>query len=412
MDPAGLGPTFARDAGARGARPAAVPRGAAGVMYRSDEPSMFGHVGDQLNGLESRIAGFELEPAHLSMDGAHMMNGGGMLGDSGSNSSLGTSDTLPGGGGAGGGGGGGGGSGGQNGATDMAIKVLVSNKDAGSLIGKNGSTIVSFQAATGSRVRVSRADEPFPGTQERVVLITGTLDCVSRCLALVIEQVHKHFADYPYADKEVQQLDPNAHRTMNLVVPAGASGLIIGRGGDTVRALASKSGSHIQLAGRERQIQGLSERLLCLTGSLASNVAASRYILEILHDDPCGKYDNVSTSYRGFATPLPLQAHQPLATVAAAPIAHHRTAQSPHFAPHRANTVRGRRDAGVGGHSSAGGIAFAGQPSPGDGLSFFAGHDGYSHPQFNQSGFADGLTGKRGRGSRTCVYCVWLHPCI
>ena len=294
----------------------------------------------------------------------------------------------------------------------MAIKVLVSNKDAGSLIGKNGSTIVSFQAATGSRVRVSRADEPFPGTQERVVLITGTLDCVSRCLALVIEQVHKHFADYPYADKEVQQLDPNAHRTMNLVVPAGASGLIIGRGGDTVRALASKSGSHIQLAGRERQIQGLSERLLCLTGSLASNVAASRYILEILHDDPCGKYDNVSTSYRGFATPLPLQAHQPLATVAAAPIAHHRTAQSPHFAPHRANAVRGRRDAGVGGHSSAGGIAFAGQPSPGDGLSFFAGHDGYSHPQFNQSGFADGLTGKRGRGSRTCVYCVWLHPCI
>ncbi|MGB1596317.1 MAG: hypothetical protein ACPIOQ_26385, partial [Promethearchaeia archaeon] len=88
-----MGPHIARDAGARGARPAAVPRGAAGVMYRSEEPSMFGHVGDQLNGLESRIAGFELEPAHLSMDGAHLMNGGGMLGDSGSNSSLGTSDT-------------------------------------------------------------------------------------------------------------------------------------------------------------------------------------------------------------------------------------------------------------------------------------------------------------------------------
>ena len=182
---------------------------------------------------------------------------------------------------------------------DMAIKVLVSNKDAGSLIGKNGSTIVSFQALTGSRVRVSRADEPFPGTQERVVLITGSLECVSQCLSLVIEQVHKHFADYPYADKEVQPLDPNAHRTMNLVVPAGASGLIIGRGGDTVRGLASKSGSHIQLAGRERQIQGLSERLLCLTGSLTSNINAARLILQILHDDPSGKYDNVSTSYRG-----------------------------------------------------------------------------------------------------------------
>ena len=74
-----------------------------------------------------------------------------------------------------------------------------------------------------------RADEPFPGAQERVVLITGSLECVSQCLSLVIEQVHKHFTDYPYADKEAQLLDPNAHRTMNLVVPTGASGRAAGR---------------------------------------------------------------------------------------------------------------------------------------------------------------------------------------
>jgi hypothetical protein len=43
----------------------------------------------------------------------------------------------------------------------------------------------------------------------------------------------------------------------------------------------------------------LSERLLCLTGSLAANVAAAKHILQILHMDPSGKYDNVSTSYRG-----------------------------------------------------------------------------------------------------------------
>ncbi len=203
---------------------------------------MFGHVGDQLNGLDSRMAGFELDQAHsMNMDPAGpMMNG--ILANNGSlGGGVGVNESLPGmsvggaqmGSGAGPSG-------------DMAIKVLVSNKDAGSLIGKNGSTIVSFQALTGSRVRVSRADEPFPGTQERVVLITGSLECVNKCLSLVIEQVHKHFADYPYADKEVQPLDPNAHRTMNLVVPAGASGLIIGRGGDTVRALASKSGTRAE----------------------------------------------------------------------------------------------------------------------------------------------------------------------
>jgi len=222
----------------------------------SNEEPWFGHVGDQLNGLDSRISGFELEPGHsLNMDTGPMMNGGGILAvDSSNNGSLGggvgVHESLQS---MGAGGtqiGAGAGSSG-----DMAIKVLVSNKDAGSLIGKNGSTIVSFQALTGSRVRVSRADEPFPGTQERVVLITGSLECVSKCLALVIEQVHKHFADYPYADKEVQPLDPNAHRTMNLVVPAGASGLIIGRGGDTVRALASKSGAPAEGAAIHAQMR-------------------------------------------------------------------------------------------------------------------------------------------------------------
>jgi predicted RNA-binding protein YlqC (UPF0109 family) len=216
------------------------PRTAAANMY-SNEDHMFGHVGDQLNGLDSRMAGFELDPARsMNMDPGPMING--ILANNGSlGVGVGVNESLPGmsvggaqmGSGAGPSG-------------DMAIKVLVSNKDAGSLIGKNGSTIVSFQALTGSRVRVSRADEPFPGTQERVVLITGSLECVNKCLSLVIEQVHKHFADYPYADKEVQPLDPHAHRTMNLVVPAGASGLIIGRGGDTVRALASKSGTRAE----------------------------------------------------------------------------------------------------------------------------------------------------------------------
>jgi len=75
------------------------------------------------------------------------------------------------------------------------------------------------------------------------------------------------------------------------------------------------AGSHIQLAGRERQIQGLSERLLCLTGSLTSNVAAANFILQILHDDPSGKYDNVSTSYRGYVQPSQQRSCGPLLNV-------------------------------------------------------------------------------------------------
>ena len=57
--------------------------------------------------------------------------------------------------------------------------MLAMNKDAGTVIGRGGATINKMQQATGSRIRVSNAHEYFPGTQDRVVLVTGPLESVS-----------------------------------------------------------------------------------------------------------------------------------------------------------------------------------------------------------------------------------------
>lgn len=57
--------------------------------------------------------------------------------------------------------------------------MLALNKDAGTVIGRGGATINKMQQATGSRIRVSNAHEYFPGTQDRVVLVTGPLESVS-----------------------------------------------------------------------------------------------------------------------------------------------------------------------------------------------------------------------------------------
>ena len=84
---------------------------------------MFGHVGDQLNGLESRMSGFDLDASldpHMLDNGDSMKGGpgGGMQNGSASNSS-----------------------------NDMAIKVLVSNKDAGSNIRKFKQQIFAYDGA-------------------------------------------------------------------------------------------------------------------------------------------------------------------------------------------------------------------------------------------------------------------------
>jgi RNA-binding protein Nova len=67
--------------------------------------------------------------------------------------------------------------------------VLVSNNVAGSLIGKAGSAINDIQAETGARIKLSQANEFFPATQFRVVLITGTPEAVKHANSIVWEKI-------------------------------------------------------------------------------------------------------------------------------------------------------------------------------------------------------------------------------
>jgi hypothetical protein len=94
--------------------------------------------------------------------------------------------------------------------------------------------------------------------------------------------------------------DAGGHKTISLIIPSAASGLVIGRGGENVRNIAQRSGSRVQLAGKESQIQGLNERIVSLTGAMESNVLAAVMVLQLLAQDASGKYDHLSTNYKAF----------------------------------------------------------------------------------------------------------------
>jgi ribosomal protein S3 len=47
----------------------------------------------------------------------------------------------------------------------VALKVLVCQNVAGSLIGRNGNSIQNLQLQSGARIRLSQASDFFPGTQ-------------------------------------------------------------------------------------------------------------------------------------------------------------------------------------------------------------------------------------------------------
>ena len=51
---------------------------------------------------------------------------------------------------------------------------------AGSIIGKGGSTINEMQTQTGARIQLSRNDETFPGTTDRVVILAGAVGKIAK----------------------------------------------------------------------------------------------------------------------------------------------------------------------------------------------------------------------------------------
>jgi len=56
---------------------------------------------------------------------------------------------------------------------DSAIKFLLSNSHAGTLIGTGGKAIKELMEVTGAAVHVSAHQQLFPGTDSRVIYITG-----------------------------------------------------------------------------------------------------------------------------------------------------------------------------------------------------------------------------------------------
>lgn len=71
----------------------------------------------------------------------------------------------------------------------VTAKFLVSNPAAGSIIGRAGSNISQLQQQSGARLQLSRSGDYFAGTQDRIMLATGTVNQILTALHLVLTKV-------------------------------------------------------------------------------------------------------------------------------------------------------------------------------------------------------------------------------
>ncbi|CAN1747604.1 Protein BTR1 [Linum perenne] len=158
------------------------------------------------------------------------------------------------------------------------IKFLVSNAAAGSVIGKGGATINDFQSQSGARIQLSRNFEFFPGTSDRIIMISGNIEDVLKAMDLVLAKLLSEL----HTEDDV---DAEPRMKVRLIVPNGSCGSIIGKGGAIIKSFIEESQAGIKISPLDHNFYGLNDRLVTLTGTLDEQMRAIDLILSKLIDD-------------------------------------------------------------------------------------------------------------------------------
>uniref|UniRef100_A0A8C9T1N4 Adenylate kinase 7a n=1 Tax=Scleropages formosus TaxID=113540 RepID=A0A8C9T1N4_SCLFO len=194
------------------------------------------------------------------------------------------------------------------------LKVLIPSYAAGSIIGKGGQTIVQLQKETGATIKLSKSKDFYPGTTERVCLIQGTVEALNAVHGFIADKIREMPQNVAKTepvsilqpqttvnpDRIKQTLpssptttkpSPSDHMTtsranqVKIIVPNSTAGLIIGKGGATVKAIMEQSGAWVQLSQKPDGIN-LQERVVTVSGEPEQNRKAVELIIQKIQEDP------------------------------------------------------------------------------------------------------------------------------
>ncbi|XP_061173235.1 RNA-binding protein Pasilla-like isoform X9 [Saccostrea echinata] len=183
---------------------------------------------------------------------------------------------------------------------NVHLKILVPSIAAGAIIGKGGETIAQVQKEAGARVKMSKANDFYPGTTERVCLIMGGVEAVKRVHCFIMEKIREKPDPNPKPDETNKNFE--RHRQVKILVPNSTAGMVIGKGGNYIKQIKEESGAYIQISQKSKETN-LPERCITVAGEIENNRKAVELILQKIVEDPqSGSCPNIS--YADYTGPV------------------------------------------------------------------------------------------------------------
>lgn len=184
---------------------------------------------------------------------------------------------------------------GRGGDGDSSETLTIESNLVGLIIGRLGENLRRVEGETGCRVQFLNPDENGPFRQCK---ITGPrarrAEAIAEINRIIDDSGMGSNARAAGTDRQARDSAPpraSSHQpalrdgedSMQIMVPDRTVGLIIGRGGETIRDLQERSGCHVNIVGEQKSVNGL--RPVNLIGSPEAAAKAKDLIMEIVESD-------------------------------------------------------------------------------------------------------------------------------
>ncbi|CAD5223896.1 unnamed protein product [Bursaphelenchus okinawaensis] len=151
----------------------------------------------------------------------------------------------------------------NTGDPEVQVKVLIPAGAVGALIGKGGESMRQLKTDSGCRVQMSKNQEMFHNTNERICLVKGKVTASMMVMKVILEKIQEKIeANNPADPFDLKGL--NRPNEMKIVVPNTSAGMVIGKSGASIKEIRESTGANIQVypkAGSEEAKQSM-ERVI------------------------------------------------------------------------------------------------------------------------------------------------------
>jgi far upstream element-binding protein len=172
--------------------------------------------------------------------------------------------------------------------------ILIESSLVGLVIGRQGESLRRIEQESSTRIQFINGPDSGPQRQCRITGSPGARIAAKREINRIIEENGGNPAREsarggrggPKAPQSPQQAQPAlraGEESSQIMVPDRTVGLIIGRGGETIRDLQERSGCHVNIVGENKSVNGL--RPVNLIGSPVAAARAKELIMEIVDSD-------------------------------------------------------------------------------------------------------------------------------